>query len=68
MPFIEGFGYEKSLRESIAKQVSEKMDYLGTCLNERDAIISIILNDPKPFSSHCFTDCKQKCVIGNNLL
>ena len=54
---------ENELRKEIARKVEEKMCYLNTCLNERDMILKIILDDDKiDKSPHCNTDClNTKC-------
>ena len=52
-------------RKKIARDVEEKMCYMGSCPNERDIILSIIApNDyDRSCASHCGTDCwNTKCV------
>lgn len=51
-------------RRKIAKEVEEKMLYMGSCPNEMEIILSIIA--PKDYSRkgtpHCSTDCwNTKC-------
>lgn len=51
-------------RRKIAKEVEEKMLYMGSCPNEIEIILSIIA--PKDYSRkgtpHCSTDCwNTKC-------
>lgn len=54
--------FERELRKEIAEKVSEKMNYLHTCLNERDMILSIISPKDYPYvkENHCNTDCRDK--------
>lgn len=46
-------------RRKIAKMVESKMEYMGTCPNEKDIILHIIA--PKDYDElhefHCVTDC-----------
>lgn len=58
-------------RKKIAEAVEEKMNYLGTCPNEKEIILSIIA--PKDYKrnkdSHCGTDCwnaECKCYYRDN--
>ena len=58
--------FERELRKQIAEKVSEKMNYLHTCLNERDMILSIISPQDYPYvkENHCNTDCRnESCVL-----
>lgn len=55
---------EQELREEIAQEVADKMDYMGTCLNERNIILGIITGKREHIGSLCdkcwVTDCKNK--------
>ena len=55
---------EQELREKIAQEVANKMDYMGTCLNERNIILGIITGKRKHTGSLCdkcwVADCKIK--------
>lgn len=52
----------------IAEELKEKMMYMGTCLNERDIILDIILGKRIPRDLHCNTDCKNdECKLYKNL-
>ena len=46
---------EKKLRRKIAKQVENKMVYMGACPNEQNIILNIILpkEDRIPWKLHC---------------
>lgn len=50
------------LKNKIAKDVEDKMMYMGTCPNERDVILHIIA--PKKYPQfdrlHCNLDCWHK--------
>lgn len=50
-------------RRKIAKQVEDKMLYMGTCPNERDIILWIISpkDYPRTNALHCGTDCCSAC-------
>ena len=53
---------EAKLRKEIAEEVSVKMCYFNTCLNERDSILSIILDESICINDridHCNTDCVE---------
>ena len=54
---------EQELREKIAQEVADKMDYMGTCLNERNIILGIITGKREYIGSLCdkcwVTDCKS---------
>ena len=59
---------EGEIRVKIAEEVEEKMMYMGTCLNERDIILDIILGKRIPRDLHCNTDCKDdECKLYRNL-
>ena len=59
---------EGEIRVKIAEEVKEKMMYMGTCLNERDIILDIILGRRIPRDLHCNTDCKDdECKLYKNL-
>lgn len=53
---------KRKLRKKLAKQVSNKMDHMCTCANERDIILNIILpkKDRYSWTIHCDTDCEDK--------
>ena len=50
---------KKKLRRKLAKRLSNKMGYMGTCPNERDIILNIVLPKKDRYTKiiHCNTDC-----------
>ena len=55
--------YENQLkveREKIAEDVADKMDYMGSCLNEKNIILGIITGKRGTLESLCST-CNQSC-------
>ena len=50
---------KKKLRRKIANNLRHKMMHMGTCPNELDTILNIVLpkKDRYPKPIHCNTDC-----------
>lgn len=55
----------KAEREKIAEDVANKMDYMGTCLNEKNIILGIITGERETLNSLCST-CKSESCIANH--
>lgn len=67
-------GKKRKLRKKIAENVSDKMGYMNTCLNERDIILNIILSkkDRYKWDLNCNTNCQNpNCpvheLLGDNI-
>ena len=54
----------KAERKKIAEDVAVKMDYMGSCLNEKNIILGIITGKRKTLDSLCST-CKSESCVSN---
>ena len=55
---------EQELRNKIAQEVANKMDYMDTCLNERNIILGIITGKREYNHSLC-DECHIECSVHN---
>ena len=55
---------EQELRNKIAQEVADKMDYMNTCLNERNIILGIITGKREHNHSLC-NECRIECSVHN---
>ena len=58
------FMNEQELRNKIAQEVADKMDYMNTCLNERNIILGIITGKREHNHSLC-DECRIECLVHN---
>ena len=54
----------KAEREKIAENVANKMDYMGSCLNEKNIILGVITGKRETTESLCAT-CKSESCVSN---
>ena len=54
----------KAEREKIAEDVANKMDYMGSCLNEKNIILGVITGKRETLDSLCST-CKSESCVSN---
>lgn len=54
----------KDEREKIAEDVADKMDYMDSCLNEKNIILGIITGKRETLDSLCST-CKSESCVSN---
>jgi hypothetical protein len=54
----------KAEREKIAEDVADKMNYMGSCLNEKNIILGVITGKREILDSLCST-CKSESCVSN---